>query len=522
MWVYLNVILGLQRLGWLCGLSAIFSPTGKIGLYIGLVYITIGKAGQESHLKEFLLEQFKGMFVDKKECAETMKILVWFFASLLGIIVAQVTHPFSWDKTFEISCIVMGCSLLISFSAIKWYQYGELTETSLNHFFRAMVAVFLKSFFQDPLYTSQLHEGLGSSPASPAPRESPVKDPTAGLLGMHWDAHQVPRRCPSLLEPNSPSVRGFIGEKLRDPLDDNLRVADSDFCRWLDKAAIVEASSMSKKEQKKNWRLFTMTELEEAKVIISTAPLWPSMLLYGLVKAMGSTFFIEQASQLESPINMDFGIISLIVIQSLSKSAISNLYILLPERLRKGRFASYVALIRIGAGLILTVICCLISWRVEVRRLGLNGSKDMSIFWLVPQFCLLGFMEELTECGLQEYISDRVCAPERCDSETASNLVIGLGKLLGAPFTSVLSSNSWFSGTIDQSRFDKYYMVLMITSCFNIFLYCSISTSCKFLRYKMSTDERDHSTDNVEAPNITLDGDRKPLVNLIIKFLPDL
>ncbi|XP_042477971.1 protein NRT1/ PTR FAMILY 5.6-like [Macadamia integrifolia] len=440
---------------------------GMMGLYTGLVCITIGSAGQESRLKEFVLEQFKGMCGDK-ERAETIQKLTWFFGSVLGIIVAIYIKYLTktWDAVFEISCLVMGGSLLFSLSALKWYHYGELTETSLNRFLRAMVAVLLKGLCQDPLddTSDQLNE-----------RDAAVLD-------------------------------------------------NSDFCRWLDKAAMAEPL-MSMKEQENNWRVCTETEVKEAKVIISTVPIWPSMLLYGLVKATGSTFFIDQASNLQSPIfnNIDVAIVALYVIQSLSTSAICGVYKLLPKRLRKGR----TALIRIGAGLFLTIICFLIAWRVEIRRLSSDNGNGMSIFWVVPQFCLLGFMEGLTEVGIQQYISEQVSAPERSDSPTASDLMTGIGTLLGA----VLSLA--FSKTLDQSQFDKYYMVMMIVSGFNFFLYCSISTTSKFLmRYKtrriglLTHDHEgdDHSTDvddDVEASTAPLDRGRKrlPIFQTIIKIL---
>ncbi|CAL8991386.1 unnamed protein product [Prunus brigantina] len=195
---------------------------------------------------------------------------------------------------------------------------------------------------------------------------------------------------------------------------------------------------------------------------------WLAFFVYSMVEAAGSTFFFEQMSNLKNPIHNYDPAVYFNVLSSFSKYIISFLFPkLIPKRTR----------VRIGCGMASTVLCCVAAWVVEIhrmRKLTWAGPEDetsetisMSMFWLVPQFFLLGLMEGLAVDGLIDLLADRV---DEKDKEMAkhygshtSDLVVGTGKLLTALII-LAFRHRWFNDSINLSRLDKYYRLLTFLS----------------------------------------------------------
>ncbi|KAH9681379.1 protein NRT1/ PTR FAMILY 5.6 [Citrus sinensis] len=105
--------------------------------------------------------------------------------------------------------------------------------------------------------------------------------------------------------------------------------------------------------------------------------------------------------------------------------------------------------------------------QVEVRRLEkLKQLENMSMFWLVPQFCLLGLMEGLAWYGCDEYSSSHF--PERMEYHVSaiSYFFVGIGSIFNIFF--ILANKGEFAETLDYSRIDKYYKSLTVISAVNV------------------------------------------------------
>ncbi|OMO78820.1 Proton-dependent oligopeptide transporter family [Corchorus olitorius] len=80
--------------------------------------------------------------------------------------------------------------------------------------------------------------------------------------------------------------------------------------------------------------------------------------------------------------------------------------------------AGIAMLQRIGTGILLSAVCMLVAALIETRRLEIaekNGLVDqpnaiipMSMWWLVPQYVLLGAADVFTRVGLQEFFYDQI------------------------------------------------------------------------------------------------------------------
>ncbi|KAL5991544.1 hypothetical protein ACLOJK_012453 [Asimina triloba] len=94
---------------------------------------------------------------------------------------------------------------------------------------------------------------------------------------------------------------------------------------------------------------------------------------------------------------------------------------------------------RMRLAVLLSESCCLAASLVETRRLHIANKKgysyesNVSILWLVPQFCLLGAMDGLVEEGMADLFVDQVPVKQLWKCKAAfRDSVKGMASILGA------------------------------------------------------------------------------------------
>ncbi|KAI8014285.1 Protein NRT1/ PTR FAMILY 5.5 [Camellia lanceoleosa] len=218
--------------------------------------------------------------------------------------------------------------------------------------------------------------------------------------------------------------------------------------RWLDKAAIKETSNSSMsspEEQESRGMLCPAAQVTKVKLLLAMAPMWTTFFNYCLVVATGTSFLYE-----------------LLVLR------------LWTETQQKRAWK-----VRIGVGMFCSFLSCVVARFVEIYRLKLykdnNGEEiiPMSVFWLTPQFCLLGFMEGLCEDGLVDFYHQQVPESMTAYGPPFNQWVLGMGNFVSILWT--LTFNPWFGDNINDSRSDNYYAILAIVSIANLFVYRFVS-----------------------------------------------
>ncbi|XP_051226401.1 protein NRT1/ PTR FAMILY 5.10-like isoform X1 [Lolium perenne] len=151
-------------------------------------------------------------------------------------------------------------------------------------------------------------------------------------------------------------------------------------------------------------------------------PIWLSSLVFAAAMAQVTTLFTKQGS------TMDRRIGGLVVPPAALQSFISITYITLVPvydralvplvRRLTGHPAGITTLQRIGAGMAMSCVAMAAAALVEAKRLstaknaGLLDRPDvalpMSLWWLVPQYVLVGLAEVFTCIGLEEFFYDQV------------------------------------------------------------------------------------------------------------------
>ncbi|KAL1542810.1 protein NRT1/ PTR FAMILY 5.10-like isoform X2 [Salvia divinorum] len=209
-------------------------------------------------------------------------------------------------------------------------------------------------------------------------------------------------------------------------------------------------TSMSKEES---------FDIEEAKELLRVAPIWASCLGYAIVFAQATTLFTKQGATMDR--SFAFGLqipsASLQSLTCLSIVAFIPVYdrVLVPmARSLTKRPMGITTLERIGTGIILSNIFMVVAAIVERRRISVaieHGLVDrpeatvpMSVWWLAPQYVLLGIADAFTMVGLQEFIF-------------VSSFLISTIEWL----TSQGSGVDWFSDNLNRAHLDYFYWLLV-------------------------------------------------------------
>ncbi|KAH7534131.1 hypothetical protein JRO89_XSUnG0004500 [Xanthoceras sorbifolium] len=266
--------------------------------------------------------------------------------------------------------------------------------------------------------------------------------------------------------------------------------ATSIYGRRMDKGVIIESSNLRPEQQERASRLCNVTQVEESKTLLKMIPMWTTFLVIGLAASTGDTFSSEQVKNLDST---DFTFYIVIFVKPISQATISflfNKFLTSKKRASKAQL-KLGKIIRIWSGMVLCTIFCVVAWLVKVHRLQIvdrkrsNPDKEissMNIFWLAPQYCLLGLMQGSGTDGLEEFMIDELPKSLKIYASAINGFVIdGIGNFLGILY--VNANIQLFSTTMNESRLDKYYLRLLILSFLNMCYYYPVSTIYRPIRH---------------------------------------
>ncbi|XP_073225605.1 protein NRT1/ PTR FAMILY 5.7-like [Cicer arietinum] len=106
-----------------------------------------------------------------------------------------------------------------------------------------------------------------------------------------------------------------------------------------------------------------------------------------------------------------------------------------------------------------------------------KGSLSMSVFWLAPQYLIIGFGEGFTLVGLQEYFYDQVPDSMRSLGIGLYLSVIGASNFLSSLLITIVdhvtskSGKSWFGKDLNSSSLDRFSLLLAAISTLNMFMF---------------------------------------------------
>ncbi|CAN6703367.1 unnamed protein product [Malus baccata var. baccata] len=290
---------------------------------------------------------------------------------------------------------------------------------------------------------------------------------------------------------------GDEGEALLQGQSQPLVVARANQLRCLDKAMIIDELDAST-IPRNPWRLCSLNQVEEVKLVLRLIPLWLSCLMFGVIEAQLHTFFTKQSSTTIRSISPHFQVPAaslqgLVGIAILIAVPIYDRFFVPIARKYTGHPSGITVLQRIGIGLALSILVMVVSALVEAKRL--NIAKDynlidkpkaivpMRVWWLLPQYLILGLANAFTTVGLQELFYDQMPEQMRSMGAAASMSVVGVGSFISNWIISVAElitsrkGDKWLGDNINRAHLDYFYWVLAVLSTLNLCVYVLIANA---------------------------------------------
>ncbi|KAF7124292.1 hypothetical protein RHSIM_Rhsim12G0006600 [Rhododendron simsii] len=389
--------------------------------FFSLYIVAVAQGGHKPCVQAFGADQFDGQ--DSKETKAKSSFFNWWYLGLVGgsatavLLLNYIQDNLNWALGFGIPCISMAIALLVFLMGTRTYRY-PIKRHDKNPFLR-----------------------IGKVFANAA---------------WNWRATDSMRlsemEAQGALPPESSQHHKFLDKALLAPVGSN---GEGGMC--------------------------SISDVEDAKAVLSVLPIWISCLVYAMTFAQPFTFFTEQAITMDRTIWPGFDIppASLQLFISFSLIFLIPIYdcFFVPfTRAITGKPSGITMLQRIGIGMFVSIVSMTVAAIVEMKRLetaresGLVDKPDatipMSFWWLVPQYFLVGMADVFTTIGLQEFFYDQVPNELKSAGLSLYLSVIGVGNLLSSFLISVLEKTTggdgqdgWFSDNLNHAHLDYLYFL---------------------------------------------------------------
>jgi solute carrier family 15 (peptide/histidine transporter), member 3/4 len=261
--------------------------------------------------------------------------------------------------------------------------------------------------------------------------------------------------------------------------------------RCLDKAATVTDIELKTDDFTNPWRICTVTQVEELKILVRMFPIWATTIVFSAVYAQMSTMFVEQGMVLDPSLG-SFKIppASLSTFDTLSVLICVIVYdsVLVPiARKLTGKEKGFTELQRMGIGLIISIITMSVAAILEIKRLQVardahlvdqNVPVPLSIFWQIPQYFLVGLSEVFTFIGALEFFYDQSPDAMRSLCSALQLLTTAFGNYLStfvlsmvAYFTTRGGKPGWIPDNLNEGHLDYFFWLLAGLSFINLVIY---------------------------------------------------
>ncbi|KAM3705598.1 hypothetical protein ACB098_03G091200 [Castanea mollissima] len=411
--------------------------------FLGLYLIALGTGGIKPCVSSFGADQFDD--TDPKERVKKGSFFNWFYFSInIGALLSSsflvwIQDNAGWGIGFGIPAVFMGIAIASFFSGTPLYRFQRPGGSPLTRMCQVLVASFHKRDVVVPEDYALLYE---------------TQDKNSAIEGSRKLEHTNELKC-------------------------------------LDRAAVVSDGESKSEEFSNPWRLCTVTQVEELKILIRMFPIWATGIVFSAVYAQMSTMFVEQGMVMDTSIGSftipaaslsSFDVISVIFWVPVYDRVIVPI-----ARKFTGKERGFSELQRMGIGLFISVLCMSAAALVEIKRLQLarelglvdeDVAVPLSIFWQIPQYFLLGAAEVFTFIGQLEFFYDQSPDAMRSLCSALSLLTTSLGNYLSSLILTIVTylttqggSTGWISDNLNEGHLDYFFWLLAGLSFLNMLVY---------------------------------------------------
>ncbi|OIW05519.1 hypothetical protein TanjilG_27649 [Lupinus angustifolius] len=414
-------------------------------LYTVLYITAFGAAGIRPCVSSFGADQFDERSKNYKSHLDRFFNLFYLSVTIGAIVaftvVVYVQMKYGWGSAFGSLAIAMGISNMVFFIGTPLYRHRLPSGSPLTRVAQVLVASF--------------HN-----------RNVPFL--TSDFIGLY----EVPG--------SHSTIKG------------SRKIDHTDDFRFLDKAALKVKEDGTNPSP---WRLCTVTQVEEVKILLKLIPIPSCTIMLNVILTEFLTLSVQQAYTLNTHIgHLKLPVTCMPVFPGLSIFLILALYysIFVPIFRRiTGQPNGASQLQRVGIGLAVSIIS--VAWAAIFERFRRNyaiehgyGSSfltampNLSAYWLLIQYCLIGVAEVFCIVGLLEFLYEEAPDAMKSIGSAYAALAGGLGCFVATIINNIIKSitgkkgqESWLSQNINSGRFDHFYWLLTVLSLVNfcIFIY---------------------------------------------------
>ncbi|KAL6867538.1 hypothetical protein ACP4OV_015562 [Aristida adscensionis] len=270
---------------------------------------------------------------------------------------------------------------------------------------------------------------------------------------------------------------------------------------FFDKAAIVTSFDCVSAGLLSTWRICTVTQVEEFKILIRMLPIWSTMILFSTVLAQMFSTFVEQGLVMDKHIgSFEIPSASFQSIDVIAVLALVPVYekILVPVfRKFTGMANGITPLQRMGIGLFFSTLSMVSAALVESGRLQIARTKGlvhqdmavpMTVLWQGPQYFLIGVGEVFSLIGLNEFFYEEapdamrsLCLAFSLANVSAGNYLSSFILSLVPVFTAGGGNPGWIPDNLNEGHLDRYFWMMAGLSFLNLiaFAFCATRYKCK-------------------------------------------
>ncbi|KAK6115895.1 hypothetical protein DH2020_008164 [Rehmannia glutinosa] len=406
-------------------------------LFTSLYLVALGSGAIKAALPSLGADQFDQN--DSNEASSLSSYFNWYFFSvnigaILGLtFVVWINTNTGWDWAFGVCAIAVVMALLVLSVGRSSYRHNVPKGSPLTRILQVFVAAIRNRNLPLPDRAEELHE---------------VHDKEA-------EQTEILQR--------------------------------TDQFRFLDHAAIVRQSQ----DTTTTWKMCTVTQVEETKIIVRMIPLILSTVFMNTCLAQLQTFSIQQSNTTNRKIgNFEIPASSIGVIPLAFMFILIPLYdkIFVPLARRFTKIPTGITqLQRVGVGLVLSAVSMAVSGIIETHRKnvaekhGLVDSREplpMSVFWMGIQYAIFGVADVFTLVGLLDFFYAESSAGMKSLGTAISWCSFAFGYYTSTVVVNVVNkvSGGWLdSNNLNRDKLEYFYWLLAGLSVvnFGVYLLCA-------------------------------------------------
>ncbi|KAK9918815.1 hypothetical protein WJX75_007179 [Coccomyxa subellipsoidea] len=454
--IYFVGMVALALSAWIPGLTPDIDADGskwyQSAMLFGSLYIVaLGTGGIKPNVSAFGADQFDES--DPQDRLEKKSFFNWFYfainwGSCLAVtVIVYIQDSVSWAIGFAIPAVAMALAVITFLAGSSLYTHVEPTESPMTRVVKVLTAA-AKNRWRAARRRRAARSRTGYS--------GPVNLPPGALDG-------------------GPGIGAAMA-----------RVHSYE---WLQSAA-------EQSEDDGSIAGFTMEQVEEVRMVVRMLPIFVTTIFYWTIYSQMGSFFVVQGASMD---RVMFGGRFVIPSASLALFNTISIIVLIPIYDRGvvpllrlfGTKLSHLQ--RIGYGLLVCMLSMLAGAAVEWYRLRLfrqgavltNSANreaqpdivDMSVFYQIPQYILVGLSEVLASIGQLEFFYDQAPDVMRSCSMALQLLSVAIGSYLSGAVVLAVSYLSdylgcdWLPQDLNYGRLDLFFLLLAGLTFVNLLLF---------------------------------------------------